>query len=129
MTSIQALMNDQPVSLDPEARIEDAWRLMRDNRIRHVPIVKNDNLVGLVTQKDLLVNAQNASLLTLPVAEVMVFNVKSITEDTDVLSATRMMLEERISCLPVVEDKKLKGIITESDLLSLLASKLQEEHA
>ena len=127
MTTITDLMTRHPIFLDPEARIEEAWKIMHDQRVRHVPVCKGSKLVGLVTQKDLLVNAQSSALLTLPVAEVMVFNVKTITEETDITSAAQMMVNEKISCLPVVNGDELTGILTESDFLNLLINLLQRE--
>ena len=126
MSNISTLMTENPVHLDPEARIEDAWKIMHTHRVRHVPVVKGDKLVGLVTQKDLLVNAQNRSLLTLPVAEIMVFRVSTITTDTTAEEAAKVMLNDKISCLPVVEDDKLVVIITETDFLKLLIQLLAE---
>jgi len=126
MSNISTLMTKNPASLDPEARIEDAWKIMHTHRVRHVPVVKGDKLVGLVTQKDLLVNAQNRSLLSLPVAEIMVFRVSTITTDTTAEEAAKVMLNKKISCLPVVEDDKLVGIITESDFLKRLIQLLAE---
>ena len=119
-------MTRNPTRLHPEAKIEDAWKIMHSNRVRHVPVCKGDKLVGLVTQKDLLVNAQNTSLLTLPVAEIMVFNVRTIGTDTPCEQAVQMMLDEKISCLPVVDAENLAGIITESDFLRLLTQLLDE---
>ncbi len=125
MPNISDLMTANPARLDPEARIEDAWKIMHANRVRHVPICKGEKLVGLVTQKDLLVNAQNTALLTLPVAEIMVFKVSTITTSTSTEEAAQIMLSDKISCLPVVEDDKLMGIITESDFLKLLIELLR----
>ena len=125
MSTIADLMTASPARLDPEARIEDAWKIMHDHRVRHVPVCKRDKLVGLVTQKDLLVNSQNASLLTLPVAEIMVFNVSTITVDTTPEEAATVMLNDKISCLPVVDGDQLVGIITESDFLKLLIQLLK----
>ena len=124
MATISDLMSRDPERLDPEARIEDAWRIMHSHRVRHVPVCKGDKLVGLVTQKDLLVNAQNSSLLTLPVAEIMVFNIRTITTDTSAADAAQLMLKDKISCLPVVDNDVLVGIITESDFLRLLIQQL-----
>jgi acetoin utilization protein AcuB len=113
-------MTKNPTFLDPEARIETAWKLMHDQRVRHVPICKGKKIVGLITQKDLLVNAQNSALLSLPVAEVMVFDVKTVSPDATTAEVAKIMLNDRISCLPVVDNDELVGIITESDFLGLL---------
>lgn len=126
MSTISDLMTSNPQRLGPEDKIEQAWKIIRAHHVRHVPVCKGDRLVGLVTQKDLLVNAQNTTLLTLPVAEIMVFNVKTITTDTSPEEAARLMLNDKISCLPVVEGDSLMGIVTESDFLKLLVKLLKD---
>ncbi len=121
MSYISALMTPNPDSLDPEARIEDAWKLMHDKRIRHIPVCKGDKLVGLITQKDLLVNSQNSSLLSLPVAEVMVFNVNTVHVDDNAKQVAQQMIDKKISCMPVVDDdENLVGIVTDTDFLKLV---------
>ncbi|MBL6691145.1 MAG: CBS domain-containing protein [Pseudomonadales bacterium] len=120
MTDVRELMTADPATLDPEAKIEEAWKLMHSERVRHVPVCKGDKLVGLVTQKDLLVNAQNTSLLSLPVAEIMVFDVQTVDKDLPAALAAKRMIDEKISCLPVVENGELVGIVTDSDFLNLV---------
>jgi len=127
MTTVSDLMIRDPAKLDPEAKLEEAWRIMHDQRLRHVPICKGDRLVGLVTQKDLLISTQSGSVLSLPVAEVMVFNVRTISPETDLAIAAQTMLDHKISCLPVVDGDTLIGIITESDFLSLLVDMLRKQ--
>ena len=122
MTTVSDLMSTDVRTLYPESKMAEAWKLMHDHRIRHIPICKGDKLVGLVTQKDLLVNAQNQSLLSLPVAEVMVFSLDTTTSTEDSASAAGKMLEKKISCLPVVDDDKLVGILTDSDFLQVIAA-------
>lgn len=126
MKTVAELMSTNPLVLGPESRIQDAWKLMHDKRVRHIPICKGKEMVGLVTQKDLLVNSGNTSLLTLPVAEVMVFSVTTVQKDADAALAAQMMLDERISCLPVIEGNQLVGIITESDFLDRLIELLKK---
>lgn len=126
MSYIAALMTPDPDSLDPEARIESAWKLMHDKRVRHVPVCKGGKLVGLVTQKDLLVNSRNNALLTLPVAEVMVFNVHTVHIDDDARSAAQQMIDRKISCLPVVDDdENLVGIVTDTDFLKMVVELME----
>jgi CBS domain-containing membrane protein len=127
MSNISDLMTAEPQSLGPEDKLEEAWKIMHTHGIRHVPVCKGDALVGLVTQKDLLVNSQNTSVLSLPVAEIMVFNIRTITTSTSPKEAATLMLKDKISCLPVVgDDNNLVGIITESDFLNLLIELLPD---
>ena len=130
MKTVADLMITEPRSLDPEAKIERAWKIMHSDRIRHIPICKDGKLVGLVTQKDLLVNSQNTSFLSLPVAEVMVYGVKTAEADESATAAGQRMFDEKVSCLPVVEDGKLVGILTDTDYLKLALQYLDaEDHA
>lgn len=106
--------------------------LMTSKRIRHLPVLENGRLVGIVTQRDLFhaglstamgfgQKAQKEFLVTVPVKEVMNNEVVTIGPDEDVKVAARKMLESKIGCLPVVEDGKLLGLLSESDLLRVVA--------
>ncbi len=117
---VSEIMTKDPGWLDPEESIETAWKMMRKHRVRHVPVCKNEGLVGLITQKDLLANAQQKSVLTLPVAEIMVMDVRSIEPDMTARSAAKIMRDSKISCLPIVDKDKLVGIVTDSDFLDLV---------
>ncbi len=120
MKTIAELMTDNPGFLDPEERIEEAWRLMRVNHARHIPVCKNGKVVGLVTQKDLLVNSHSPSVLSLPVAEVMVLDVLTVNVDSSVKEGARIMRDRKISCLPVLDNEVLVGIVTDTDYLALV---------
>ena len=122
MSAINTLITQDPIWLGPEETIEKAWSAMHEHKVRHLPICKGEKLVGLITQKDLLVNSHNRALFTLPVAEVMVYDVHTITPQTSAREAANLMLEHRVSCLPVLEDGKLVGILTETDFLRHLVS-------
>jgi CBS domain-containing membrane protein len=122
---ITELMTKDPSWLDPEASIEEAWKLMHAQGVRHVPICKHDKLVGLITQKDLLVNAQNTALLSWPVAEIMVMDVLTVDVDSGLREPAKIMHDKKVSCLPVVDDGKLAGIVTETDYLGMLINFLE----
>jgi len=122
---ITELMTKDPSWLDPEASIEEAWKMMHEQGVRHVPICKHDKLVGLITQKDLLVNAQNTALLSWPVAEIMVMDVLTVNVDSGLREPAMIMRDKKVSCLPVVEDGKLAGIVTETDYLGMLINFLE----
>lgn len=128
MHLVSNIMTKEPGWLDPEDPVELAWKMMREHRVRHLPVCKDGKLVGLITQKDLLVNAQNLNIMSMPVAEVMVLDVKSIEIDMTAESAARMMRDAKISCLPIVDDDTLIGIVTDSDFLTLTIELLQEQN-
>ena len=105
-------------------------------RVRHVPVVDDDgHVVGLVTHRDLLAakistlaplseDERSTLQLSVPVSRVMRTEVWTIRSDALALTAARIMREHRYGCLPVVDDGRLVGIVTEADLLTLLTESL-----
>ena len=132
---VRSIMTHPVVSLERDHSILLAGSLMRLRHIRHLPVADKGRLVGLVTHRDLL--AAQAALLaaprgaltpeemSVPVSRIMITNVWSTSPDTSLLDAGRIMLDHKYGCLPVVEDGKLVGIVTEVDLLALLLDELE----
>lgn len=122
-------MTPNVITASPDTTLADALKLTRGNRIRHLPIVQNQRLVGLVTDRDLRLamppvwasdtdhhELRNA-LNTRSVREVMVTTIITTDADAPIEEAARKLYEHRIGCLPVLEGEELIGIITETDLL------------
>lgn len=135
---VKHLMTRDVVTLDKEQSLPLAEELMRLNRIRHLPVVDGDKLVGIVTHRDILsaqisalsdMNAEDRSELQLsvPVAKIMRTNTWSVTPDTPALEAAQIMLDHSFGCLPVVEHGHLLGIITEADFLSMAIDVLERD--
>ena len=131
-----------PVTISPDTSFQEAKNVMQQNHVRHLPVVDKDNeLMGLVTYGDIREAApSDVTLLatrefqhhldTLPVSRFMTPKNRLITIAPDALieEAAQMMHDNKISCLPVVENKKLYGIFTETDALSLLVDIFGLEH-
>ncbi len=123
-------MSRPPITIGPEMSIHDALALFRRERIRRAPVVKGGKLIGIISEKDLLnaspspattlsVWEMNYLLSKLTVAEVMTKNVITVTEDTPIEEAARIMADNKIGGLPVVKGTRVVGIITETDLFKL----------
>lgn len=123
-------MSRPPITIGPEMSIHDAVALFKKERIRRAPVIKGGKMVGIVSEKDLLnaspspattlsVWEMNYLLSKLTVAEVMTKNVITITEDTPIEEAARIMADNKIGGLPVVKGTRVVGIITETDLFKL----------
>lgn len=106
--------------------------LMVIRRIRHLPIMEDGKLVGIVTQRDLFraglaeamefsKKAEGRFLGTVLVDEVMTREVVTIDQNADVKEAARIMSSRKIGCLPVVAGAKLVGLLSESDILRVVA--------
>ena len=123
-------MSKPVITIPPEMPISDALNLMKKEQIRRVPVVKNGKLAGIVSDKDLL-NASPSPVTTLSiwemnyllskitVSEVMSKNVMTVTEDTPIEQAARIMADNKIGGLPVMRDGNVIGIITETDLFKV----------
>lgn len=132
---VNQYMTDEVVTVEPFTSLLEAHRLMGTKRIRSLPVIKNGEMVGMVTRTDLMSsdpsrlasrNNQEASLkiLTQPVEKVMTSHVVSISPDAPLVEAARLMLENKFHSLPVLDqEKKLVGIITESDLFLMVVQK------
>src|SRR5688572_12131460 len=122
-------MTSNVITASPETTLADALKLTRGNRIRHLPVVENNKLVGIVTDRDLRLamppiwasDTDHAllrdALVTKQVEEVMVTEIITTSPTTPIEDAARKLYEHRIGCLPVMEGEELVGIITETDLL------------
>ncbi len=108
--------------------VEMVANLMSWERIRHVPVEDKDHrLIGLVTYRAVLrYLSSGRALKDAPVSEIMKTDVTTIAVESATIDAIRIMRKLRIGCLPVVQDGRLVGILTDDDFLSI-ASKLLEE--
>nr|WP_232218896.1 CBS domain-containing protein [Chloroflexus sp. Y-396-1] len=123
-------MSHPPITVTPDTSIHDAMHLMRTEHIRRAPVVSHGHLVGIVSLKD-LINASPSPATTLSVWElnyllskltverVMTREVYTVTVDTPIEEAARIMADRRIGGLPVMKGNELVGIITETDLFKV----------
>lgn len=110
------LMKTPVLTLTPEHPLSDAKQLMHKKDIRHIPIVSKDgHLIGMVSDRDLLKPADPG----IPLAEVMSHQILTATPQTPIPEIARVMLDHRISCLPILSGKngQVAGILTVSDIL------------
>jgi len=124
-------MTKPVVHVSPDMAIQDALQLMRKENIRRTPVLDKGNLVGIVSDKDLL-NASpsqatslsvwelNYLLSKITVLEVMTKTVIVVTEETPIEEAARIMADNKIGGLPVVNGSSVVGIITETDIFHLM---------
>ena len=133
-------MTSNPITITPDTSFPEAFRTMRENRIRHLPVVEKEKLIGVVAQTDLLhaspspatslsVFEINYLLANLHVREVMSAPPVTVSEDAPIEEAARVMVEKKIGCLPVMRDGELAGLITESDVFEVFVEILGGEEA
>ena len=128
--TVRDIMSAEVTTLGRNDTLLLAKDIMNLGRIRHFPVVEDDELVGVVSQRDLYraslgtvmqygEKAQRAFLESIVVKEIMVDPI-SIGPDATIGDAARLMVEHKIGCLPVLEDDRLVGIVTETDMLQVV---------
>ncbi len=130
--TVREWMTSPVISVLPETSISETHRLMKDHGIRRLPVVAHDQLVGIVTLGDVReASPSDASTLSiwelnylwaqLKVEQVMTRQVLTIAPEALILDAAQIMLDKKVSGLPVVDAQgHLVGIITESDIFRML---------
>lgn len=134
MLTVGDLMTSTLFTLLSSDTLYTAKQIMEMARVRHVPIVDgDDNYIGLITHRDILSAAvsklsdiddstQDELDAGIPVSEIMRTDTATVNPDTLLRDAAQTLLEHKYGCLPVLEGRKLKGIITEADFLRLTIS-------
>ena len=113
---VKSWMVTEVITASPEDTVEEAIQLMRRFSIRHIPVVENAKLVGLVTESNLRAYLSSEKL-QLPLKEVMILNPITVDPETTIDEAARIIYKYKIGGLPVVRKGKLIGIITITDIL------------
>jgi acetoin utilization protein AcuB len=117
---LQEIMNPNVVTIPPAETAENAWSRMRLRGIRHLVVVDRGDVVGVLSDRDLGGPRGSALRRGRAVADLMSRNVIGATPETTVRQAANLLRGHVISCLPVIEDGKLRGVLTISDLLNLI---------
>jgi acetoin utilization protein AcuB len=119
-TTIDALMTPDPVTVAPSATVGQARAELSMGRIRHLPVVNDGVLVGLVSERDL----HNVDDDSAPVSRVMTHDVQTIGIDTAAHEAAYLILRHAIGCVPITDGGVLVGIVTDTDFVRVAYSLL-----
>jgi acetoin utilization protein AcuB len=122
--TVRDVMVSDLVTVRPGETARHAYRLMRDHRFRHLPVVENGHLLGILSDRDLRPVLLSPTLGRARVRELMSEDVTTVTPDAPVEEAASLLVVKRIGCLPVVDEGRLVGIVTETDLLAVLVELL-----
>ena len=138
---VKERMSRHPITISPDTSLYDGLRIMREEKIRRLPVLdKKGKLVGIVLEKDLLyaspspatslsVYEMNYLVAKIKISDLMTTDVITVCEDCPLEEAARIMVDNNVGGLPVMRGDKLVGMITESDLfkvfLELLGARTQ----
>ena len=131
MKTLREIMTTEVTTLGRNDSLQLAQDIMTLGRVRHFPVLEDGELAGVMSQRDLYKaslgsvmkygeKAQREFLDTIAVKEVMNYPPVTIAPQASVQEAARLMLKEKIGCLPVLDKDELVGIVTETDMLQLV---------
>ncbi len=130
-------MTKEVLTVRPEDPIRKVWELVEEKKLRRFPVIDGERLVGIVTDRDLR-NATASSVVltekkyhdflldTIKVETIMTPNPRTVSPDTSIREAAKIILNMKVGGLPVVDGDRLVGIITETDLINAFISALAE---
>ena len=126
MEQVRARMSAPPITVQADSSYQRALRLMDDHRLHHLPVVNDTGLlVGIVTERDLLLAAAHYGTADIEVAEIMHKGALTASPEMTIAQAAQLMLQKRIGGLPVVDaQQQVIGVITETDLLKAFVEML-----
>ena len=134
MFSLDTIMSTDLITLTPEATLAEARALMQSNRIHHLPVLDDEELVGLVTLTNVLAatdsflrdSENRIHAADIRAKDVMVTDLATIDERASLRQAALFIEKHSIGCLPIVTDGKLRGIITDTDFVAVAINLLEQ---
>ncbi|MGY5152238.1 MAG: CBS domain-containing protein [Candidatus Nitrosopumilus sp. bin_6a] len=126
--TIGDVMTKSVISVDATLTINETAKMMEDGKVGAVIVMENNIPVGIVTDRDFSIKvAAHAYQITEPVKQIMSSPLFSINSDEPVRDAADLMHERKIRKLPVINNGKVVGIITATDIVNLLAVSVEED--
>lgn len=131
-TPISAIMTKNVITLQTNDSLEHAEQLFKSNHIRHIPVVNNKNIIGMLSYTDLLrisfadaVDDNEAYVDTIvynmfTIEQVMAKNIVSVAPTATIKEVAELLAQKEFHAIPIVENEKLVGIVTTTDLINYL---------
>lgn len=120
-------MSETPMTIQTDTDYREAFDIMHDRNLHHLPVVDPaGKVVGILTQRDLQLAARHFMEAGVEVSEVMHKPVVTVTLDEPLASAASLMVDNRIGGLPVLDDDRVVGVVTETDLFRALIDLLDK---
>jgi acetoin utilization protein AcuB len=123
---VRDYMTPAPVTIEPQRSLAEAHQLMRARRIRHIPVVRNGKMVGIVSQRDLMLieSLPDVNPAEVPVEDAMTSEVFTVTPTTPVAAVADRMADWKWGSAVVVDSGRVVGVFTVTDACHALARTL-----
>lgn len=121
---------EHPVlSVGCDTPVRDAVKILAENRIGSLPVLREDKVVGIMSERDLIycLASDGDPVLDWPVQRIMTSPAITVTRDVSALAALSQMSKKRIRHLPVVEDERLIGLVSIGDLVAYRINRIEQE--
>ena len=121
---VKNLMSTSLITIDKDQSLADALKLLRKNRISRLPVLNNKELVGIISERDIAKKLGSSKYEHMPasrlhVSSVMVKDVISVPQTMLLADVAKLMLENGIGSVPVMDDEKMVGIVSKADFTTL----------
>jgi acetoin utilization protein AcuB len=135
---VKEWMTPEPKTVNEDDPVKAAVNLVVENRIRHLPVVRGDALVGIISDRDLkrampsIVAGATAEeyqtfMEETPVEQAMTANPIACAPDTDLVDLVREFCQKKVGAIPVVADGRLVGIVTQTDMMEAFLTVLESQ--
>jgi acetoin utilization protein AcuB len=135
---VKEWMTPEPKTVNEDDPVKAAVNLVVENRIRHLPVVRGDALVGIISDRDLkrampsIVAGATAEeyqtfMEETPVAQAMTANPIACAPNTDLVDLVREFCQKKVGAIPVVDDGRLVGIVTQTDMMEAFLTVLESQ--
>jgi len=126
MGQVRDIMQKNVITIQENRSALDAAKLISEKDISFLVIVKDDKPIGVITERDFVrkIAAKDKQVSLIPLSEIMSYKFRWVEPSTEIEDAVQKMLNHNIRRLIVLEDEKLVGVITQTDLADFLRSKL-----
>lgn len=135
---VKEWMTPDPKSVEANDPVKTAVMLVVENRIRHLPVVRGDSLVGIISDRDLkqampsivagaTAEEYQAFMEETSVEQVMTADPLACAPDDDLVDLVRKFCEKKVGAIPVVEAERLVGIVTQTDMMQAFLTMLENQ--
>jgi acetoin utilization protein AcuB len=118
-------MTRDVITVPPSLSVANAWKILHAKKIRHLPVVEDGKLIGILSDRDLVRLGHvgpsgDLGFVDRAVGDIMTLNPITCSPATTVAEVVRIMTQQKIDALPVLSGSRLVGLVTSTDLLLLL---------